>query len=133
MYDTNYEGKTEAAINALKGDCDFVFLHIEASDEAGHEGDMDLKIRTIEYLDKRVLAPIVNALSSINEPVTIAVLPDHPTPCRIRTHTATPVPFLIYRKGMEADDVITYNEVSATNGSYGNLTGVEFINQLFEN
>ena len=133
LYDTNYEGKTEAAINALKGDCDFVFLHIEASDEAGHEGDMDLKIRTIEYLDKRVLAPIVNALSSINEPVTIAVLPDHPTPCRIRTHTATPVPFLIYRKGMEADEVMTYNEVSATNGSYGTLTGVEFINQLFEN
>lgn len=132
LYNTNYEGKTNAAISALKNGADFVFLHIEASDEAGHEGDVNLKIRTIEYLDSRVLSPLLQAINEIDEPVTIAVLPDHPTPCRIKTHTANPVPFLIYRDDITPDNVMVYDEISARNGSYGYLSGDEFIKKLFQ-
>lgn len=132
LYNTNYEGKTNAAISALKNGADFVFLHIEASDEAGHEGDVDLKIRTIEYLDSRVLSPLLQAINEIDEPVTIAVLPDHPTPCHIKTHTANPVPFLIYRDDITPDNVMVYDEISARNGSYGYLSGDEFIKKLFQ-
>ncbi len=133
LYDTNYEGKTEAAINVFKGDADFVFLHIEASDEAGHEGDVALKIKTIEYLDSRVLRPLIDALSEINEDVAIAVLPDHPTPCRLRTHTADAVPFLIYYKGIDADGVEKFDELSAKKGCYYQLKGDEFIKKLIIN
>lgn len=133
LFDTNYEGKTEAAINALKGDADFVFLHIEASDEAGHEGDLALKIKTIEYLDNRVLRPIIDALKEIDEDVAIAVLPDHPTPCRLRTHTADAVPFLIYYNGIDADSVESLDESSVKNGGYNHLKGDEFIKKLIIN
>ena len=95
LADTNYEGKTQAAINALK-ETDFVFLHIEASDEAGHEGDAELKKKTIEYLDSRVVKPIYEEISKWDEDVTIAILPDHPTFCRTKTHSANSVPFLIF-------------------------------------
>lgn len=127
LFDTNYEGKAQAAIDALRGDSSFVFLHVEASDEAGHSGDYELKTKTIEYLDDRICRPIIEALPTIGEPVTIAVLPDHPTPCAIKTHTTAPVPFLIYRPDEEGDDVATYDEFSAQNGSLGNLTDDEFI------
>lgn len=130
LYDTNYEGKVDAAINALKGDVDFVFLHVEASDEAGHEGNVDLKIKTIEYLDRRILKPLIEALDSIDEDVSIAVLPDHPTPCSIRTHTASPVPFAIYHKGIEADATECFAESEALKGGYGAITGNEFIKKL---
>ena len=130
LYDTNYEGKINAAIDALKGDADFVFLHIEASDEAGHEGDIELKIKTIEYLDSRVLKPLINALESIDDDVAIALLPDHPTPCRLRTHTANPVPFLIYYKGIDADDVEQFDEISAQRGGFKLIKEDEFIKNL---
>ena len=129
LYDTNYEGKAAAAIEALKTD-DFVFLHVEASDEAGHEGDVALKIRTIEYLDDRILRPVFEAVSSWSEPVTIALLPDHPTPCALRTHTAASVPFVIYNPQLTPDAVMRYDEFSAREGSYGSLTGDEFMNVL---
>jgi len=129
LYDTNYEGKAQAAIEALRTD-DFVYLHIEASDEAGHEGDVALKIRTIEYLDSRVVKPIFEELSTWNEPVTIAILPDHPTPCVYKTHTKSPVPFIIYKPGEKADDVTVYDEFAAENGSYGLLKGAEFMKNL---
>ena len=130
LYDTNYEGKAQAAIDALNDGCDFVFLHVEASDEAGHEGDTDLKIRTIEYLDSRIIAPVMKATQAMDEPVTIAVLPDHPTPCRMRTHTAKPVPFMIYRPGDTPDGLTGYNETTARLGSYGSLSGSQFIEAL---
>ena len=133
LYDTNYEGKVDAAIKAIKGDTDFVFLHIEASDEAGHEGNVALKVKTIEYLDSRVLSPLINAISQMEEDVVIAVLPDHPTPCRIRTHTSDLVPFLIYHKGIMADNVDLFDEISAKNGSYKHLKGDEFIKHLIVN
>jgi len=133
LYDTNYEGKARAAIEALRGGSDFVFLHIEASDEAGHEGDVDLKIRTIEYLDKRVLGPILKAVAGMDEPVSIALLPDHPTPCRIRTHTSSPVPFIISCPGNDADGISTYSERSATKGSYGLVDTTDFIKLFLAN
>lgn len=131
LWNTNYEGKVAAAIAALK-DNDFVFLHIEASDEAGHEGDYNLKIKTIENLDSRVCKLILEAVQQMNEPVAIAVLPDHPTPCRIRTHTGEPVPFLIYRPGEHADSVERFSEHSAQQGSYGLLEGEQFINEFLK-
>lgn len=131
LYTTNYEGKAQAAIDALKTD-DFVYLHIEASDEAGHEGDIPLKLKTIEYLDQRAIKPIWEAVKDWDEPVAIAVLPDHPTPCELRTHTAEPIPFLIYYPGIEPDEVQTYDEVSCQKGGYGMLEKDEFMN-LFMN
>lgn len=127
LANTNYEGKTQAALEALRTD-DFIFLHIEASDEAGHDGDLDLKLKTIENLDKRVVGPIFKEISTWNDtPVCIAVLPDHPTPVEIRTHINEPVPFLIWYPGIIPDEVQTYNEVSCVSGSYGLLHLNEFI------
>lgn len=131
LFDTNYEGKVEAAITALK-DNDFVFLHIEASDEAGHEGDFMLKKKTIEFLDHRVLKRLLEAAPLLPDSLAIAVLPDHPTPCNLRTHTSAPVPFIIYKPGNKPDSVTEYNEFSARSGSYGTLSGDEFIKKLFE-
>lgn len=129
LYDTNYEGKAQAALEALKTD-DFVYLHIEASDEAGHEGDVGLKIKTIENLDKRAVGILYEALQKWDEPVAIAVLPDHPTPCSIRTHTNIPVPFLIYKPGQEPDSVTRFDEFSVENGKYGILEKDQFIKEL---
>ena len=129
LYDTNYEGKAHAALEALKTN-DFVYLHVEASDEAGHEGDVDLKIRTIEDLDKRAIGIIFEELQKWDEPVAIAVLPDHPTPCAIRTHTNIPVPFLIYKPGQEPDGVTRFDEFSVLEGKYGILEKDEFIKEL---
>ena len=130
LYDTNYEGKAQAAIDALKDD-DFVYLHIEASDEAGHDGDVPLKIKTIEYLDSRIVQPIYEATKDWDEPITIAILPDHPTPCHLRTHTSNPIPFLIYRSDGQADNVQVYDEFESAKGDYGMLVGQEFMQTLF--
>lgn len=132
LWNTNYEGKAQAAINALKNGSDFVFLHVEASDEAGHEGDYELKKRTIESLDERICRPVIEAMKEIDEPVSIAILPDHPTPCRIRTHSSNPVPFLIYRPGQEPDDVEVMTESAAEKGSYGTMSGDEFIKEFLK-
>ena len=129
LADTNYEGKTQAAIEALRKD-DFVFLHIEASDEAGHDGDLELKLRTIENLDRRVVGPIFEEVSKWDEPVAIAVMPDHPTPVEIRTHVKEPVPFIVWYPGISPDSVQTYSEVSCVSGSYGMLHLTEFMNEF---
>lgn len=140
LYDTNYEGKAQAAIDALKTD-DFVYLHIEASDEAGHEGDRDLKIKTVEYLDQRAVKPIYEAVKDWGrkgtpteslESVCIAVLPDHPTPVAHRTHTNEPIPFLIYAPGIEADGVQAFDEDSCKQGVYGTLEKDGFIRALMD-
>ena len=131
LYNTNYEGKVAAALDALKEE-DFVYLHIEASDEAGHEGDIPLKLQTIENLDRRVVGPVYEAVKRWDEPVAIAVLPDHPTPCELRTHTAEPVPFLIYYPGIEPDAVQTFDEVACVEGSYGLLKENEFMNEFMK-
>ena len=131
LYTTNYEGKAQVAIAALKEN-DFVYLHVEASDEAGHEGNIDLKLKTIEYLDKRAIGPIYEAVKNWDELVAIAVLPDHPTPCEHRTHTAEPVPFLIYYPGIESDDVQCYDEVACRQGGYGTLEKDQFMNEFMK-
>ena len=129
LYNTNYEGKAKATLDALHKS-DLVYLHIEASDEAGHEGDALLKVKTIEYLDQRVVRTLLEVTSGWKEPVTIALLPDHPTPCALKTHTRAPVPFIIYTPGMEPDGVTEYNEFAAENGKFGLLKGPEFMQIL---
>ena len=129
LADTNYEGKAQAAIEALKND-DFVFVHVEASDEAGHDGDLELKLKTIEYLDQRLISPIYKEVNTWNEPVCIAVLPDHLTPVEMRIHVGQPVPFLIWHRGIESDSVQQYDEVSCVAGSYGLLKLNEFMQTL---
>ena len=131
LANTNYEGKAQAAIEALQHD-DFVFVHVEATDEAGHDGDLELKLRAIDYLDKRLIKPVYEAVCQMNEPVCIALLPDHPTPVEMRIHVDEPVPFLIWHPGIEADAVEHYDEVSCVSGSYGMLKLNEFMNQLMK-
>lgn len=131
LADTNYEGKAQAAIEALRHD-DFVFVHVEASDEAGHDGDLELKLKTIEYLDQRLIAPIYQEVRTWEEPVCIAVLPDHLTPVEKRIHVGQPVPFLIWHRNITADDVQHYDEVSCVSGSYGLLRLQEFMQELMK-
>ncbi|HZJ80760.1 MAG TPA: cofactor-independent phosphoglycerate mutase [Dysgonamonadaceae bacterium] len=131
LYDTNYEGKAKATIDALRTN-DFVYLHVEASDEAGHEGDVELKVKTIEYLDQRIVKYILEEIKDFDQPVSIAILPDHPTPCAIRTHTYDPVPFTIYSPTKEPDKVEVYDEFSVKEGSLGLLKGDEFIRTFLE-
>ena len=126
LANTNYEGKAKAAIEAMKSD-NFIFVHVEATDEAGHDGDLELKLRAISYLDQRLIKPIVEAAEASDEKVCIAVLPDHLTPVELRVHVGEPVPFLIWYSGIQADDVQTYDEVSCVSGSYGLLQLREFM------
>ena len=115
LYDTNYEGKAEAALKALE-DNDLVFVHVEAPDEAGHERDIAKKVKAIEDLDKRLLGKL---LAGLKEPYAIAVLPDHPTPISVGTHTRDPVPFVIHSSFLASDGVRKFDEFSARNGAFG--------------
>ena len=131
LANTNYEGKVEAALKQLR-EKDFVFLHIEASDEAGHDGYLQLKLQTIENLDHRAVEPIYNEVKKWDEPVCIAVLPDHPTPVEIRTHVKEPVPFLFWHPGITPDNVTQYDETSCVRGEYGLIYLQEFMHSLME-
>ena len=131
LADTNYEGKAQAAIDALKKD-DFVFVHVEATDEAGHDGDVDLKLKAIDYLDKRLIKPILEAIEQMDEPVCVAILPDHPTPVELRIHVNEPVPFIIWHKGITPDEVQYYDEESCVSGGYGLLKMNEFMNEFMK-
>lgn len=132
LADTNYENKAQAAIDMLRQH-DFVYLHVEASDEAGHDGDLELKLNTIENLDRRIVKPVYEEVSTWTDtPVCIAILPDHPTPVELRIHVAEPVPFIIWHPGITPDGVETYDEVSCVSGSYGLLRLEEFMNKFME-
>lgn len=110
---TNFTGKAEAAIKAFKDGSDFIYLHIEAPDECGHRYEIDNKVKSIEIIDEKVVGPILNALEGIGD-YCVMVLPDHPTPLALRTHTSDPVPFIIYRKGNEPKtSVNSYDEFEA--------------------
>ncbi|MEM2130787.1 MAG: cofactor-independent phosphoglycerate mutase [Candidatus Bathyarchaeia archaeon] len=126
LADTNYEGKADAALDALREN-NFVFVHVEAPDEAGHIRDYRLKVKTIEDLDKRLVGRLLDGLS---EPYAIAVLPDHPTPIVVGTHTRDPVPFVIQSPYWEADDVQKLDEVSAKNGGFGLVEDASLISLL---
>jgi len=126
--DTNYEGKAEYAVEALR-DHDLLYVHVEGPDEAGHAGDPELKTRALEYCDRRLVG---HALEKLEErkllPSTrIAILPDHFTPCATRTHDSTPVPFLIHGPGVESDETTVFSEAEAEKGRFGLLEGTDFM------
>ena len=118
--DTNYEGKTQAALDALVRDgYDFAYIHIEAPDEMGHQGSVEKKLQAIEYLDRRVVAPLTAGLDASGLDYRLMVLPDHPTPIRLRTHTAESVPYLIYDSTNVQKNDWSYNEAEAIlSGNY---------------
>ncbi|MBW2980051.1 cofactor-independent phosphoglycerate mutase [Candidatus Woesearchaeota archaeon] len=124
LYNTNYEGKADACIKALE-DFDLVFVHVEAPDEASHGGDLKLKIKTIEDFDKRLVGRVLKKVDL--KKTTIAVLPDHLTPVKVKTHVSEPVPFAIYNPKARKDSVKFFNEFSAELGSLGTIKPKEFI------
>ncbi len=112
--ETNYEGKACAAVTALTKDgYDFVYVHLEAPDEMGHQGSLERKIKAIEYLDDRIIAPIFERLSEADEDFKMLIMPDHPTPIRVRTHTGNPVPYMIYDSTNLKESILTYSEKNA--------------------
>ena len=118
-YETNFAGKAKAAIDVLSRGADYVYVHIEAADECGHHGQVKEKVYSIEQIDSQVIAPVFDYLEHCGEDYAILVLPDHPTPIRIRTHSAEPVPYALYRKGDCAGKALRYTEADAkTTGVY---------------
>ncbi len=129
---TNYEGKAQAAVDALlKEDYDFVYVHVEAPDEMGHQGSIEKKIKAIEFLDQRVIEYIVNCLKNSGEAFCMLILPDHPTPIRVRTHTANPVPYLLYDSTREENHTWCYNEREAGMSGIVRTKGYEMMAELF--
>lgn len=112
--DTNFEGKTEAAINLFKDGCDLAYVHIEAPDECGHRGEAENKIKAIEIIDNKVVAPMVSYLRTTGEDFRVLIMPDHPTPLDTKTHSSEPVPFLIYDSSKNMGGVDCFTEASAT-------------------
>ena len=127
--DTNYQGKVDAALEALKSR-DFVYLHIEAPDEAGHEGEIDLKVRAIELFDEKVVGPVLQALEKSGEDWRVLLMPDHATPISIKTHSSDPVPFTIAGSGIEPDGVESFDELAAQRGEYGLVEATELVGMM---
>lgn len=130
--DTNYAGKVQAALEALKH-LDFVYLHIEAPDEAGHEGDVELKVKAIELFDQNVVGPVIRWLKASGEDWRILLLPDHATPISLRTHTREPVPFAMMGKGILPDGVERFDEEAAKSGGHGVVDGKKLLGLLIKN
>ncbi len=133
--DTNYEGKAQAAVEVLtKGGCDFVYVHLEGPDEMGHQGSVEKKITAIERLDERIIRPIAEGLKAAGEEFRMAILPDHPTPIEIRTHSADDVPYLLYDStrpyGGEGGEKRHYNEREAAATGRRIETGHELLDHL---
>ncbi len=130
---TNYEGKTAAAVKALTQDgYDFAYIHVEAPDEMGHQGSAERKVKAIEYLDGRVIGPLVEQLQAAGETFRLLVLPDHPTPVRIRTHTADEVPYLLYDSAAPKAENWKYNEKECRQSGIRQAQGHKLIDRLFE-
>lgn len=131
--ETNYAGKVEAALNALlKDDLDFAYIHVEAPDEMGHQGSVERKVKAIEFLDGKVLGPVVDGLTKAGEDFRLLVLPDHPTPIRLRTHTAQDVPFMLYDSTAPRNESWNYNEKEARDTFVRVAQGHTLIDHLFE-
>lgn len=130
-YDTNYTGKAEYALKSLENG-DFIYIHIEAPDEASHAGDIENKIKAIENIDEKVVGKILNKISELSDDYKIAILPDHPTPIKTKTHDSDPVPIAIYTNKEEGDEISSFDEISAKQGSLGHLKGEEFMNLLIK-
>jgi 2,3-bisphosphoglycerate-independent phosphoglycerate mutase len=129
LEDTNYEGKAHACLEALK-DHDLVYVHVEATDEAGHSRDLEQKIRCIEHLDQRLVRIILEGIEERGIEAAVAVLPDHPTPVETGAHAKDPVPVAIVRPGVEPDAVEGFDEVQVKTGALGMLEGDQFIKTL---
>lgn len=129
---TNYEGKVQAALDALKGDYDFVYIHVEAPDEMGHQGSVEKKVQAIEYLDKRVIGPLTEALDKEGMDYRLLVMPDHPTPIRVRTHTSDSVPYFLYDSAAPKKETWNYNEKEAKESGNFVPLGHTIIDKLFE-
>ncbi len=127
--DTNYEGKVEAALKALER-VDFVYLHIEAPDEAAHGGDLGLKIRALELFDQNVVGPVVEGLKASGQDWRVLLMPDHATPIEIKTHSHDPVPFAIMGKGIKPDSVQSFDEEAAKRGGYGVVEATGLIGKM---
>lgn len=129
--DTNYEGKAQAAIDALlKGGCDFAYIHVEAPDEMGHQGRLLDKVKSIEYLDSRLIAKVKQAMEDAGEDYRLLVLPDHPTPIRIRTHTSDPVPYVLYDSTRQEKKRARFTEEEARNAGNFEPNGYRLLEQL---
>lgn len=129
---TNYEGKTQAAVKALTEEgYDFAYIHVEAPDEMGHQGSVEKKVQAIEYLDSLVIAPLVKSLKEKNVDFRLLVLPDHPTPIRVRTHTADSVPYMLYDSTNEEEHIWNYNEKEGKASGNYIAKGHEIIDYLF--
>ncbi|MCI8994562.1 MAG: cofactor-independent phosphoglycerate mutase [Lachnospiraceae bacterium] len=130
---TNYEGKADAACRALLEEgFDFVYVHVEAPDEMGHQGSTERKVQAIEYLDQRVIRRVREQLDASGEPYRMLVMPDHPTPIRVRTHTADPVPYLLYDSTHPLERDWVYNEAQAEKSGILLQEGFRLIERLFE-
>ncbi len=130
---TNYEGKVDAAVKALLEDgYDFAYIHVEAPDEMGHQGSVERKVQAIEYLDTRVIGPVADKLKAQGVDFRLLVLPDHPTPIRVRTHTADNVPYMLYDSTDEKNESWNYNEKEAISGGNLEAQGHKLIDRLFE-
>lgn len=130
---TNYEGKAKAAVEALtKDNCDFVYVHVEAPDEMGHQGSIEKKVQAIQFLDERVIAPIKRGLEQAGEDFRMLVMPDHPTPICIRTHTGDDVPYLLYDSSRIQEHTWKYNEKEAAASSHHIAKGCEMIDYLIQ-
>lgn len=130
---TNYEGKVTAAVKALLQDgYDFSYIHIEAPDEMGHQGSVERKIKAIEYLDSRVIGPVVQKMEDAKEKFRLLVLPDHPTPIRARTHTSDPVPYLLYDNTNTQNHSWLYNENSGRESGILVTQGHTLMNQFLQ-
>ena len=129
---TNYEGKAQAAVDALtKEGYDFAYIHVEAPDEMGHQGSVERKIQAIEYLDERIIRYVKEALDASGEDYRMLILPDHPTPIEIRTHSSEPVPYLLYDSTKKQDNDWQYSEKCAADGGIYRPLGHELIDYLF--
>jgi 2,3-bisphosphoglycerate-independent phosphoglycerate mutase len=131
LWDTNYEGKAAACLDALK-DHDFVYVHVEATDEASHSRDLDLKIKCIEQLDSRLVRPILAGLDRLGIEATVAVISDHPTLVDTGNHAGDPVPAAIWRQCGNSDAVERFDEQEAAHGSLGMMQGDDFIRQVLD-
>ena len=130
---TNYEGKADAAVKAVLEDgCDFAYIHVEAPDEMGHQGSVENKIKAIEFIDSRVVARVKQAMDASGEDYRILILPDHPTPIRCRTHTSTPVPYVLYDSTRQRKAVGCYSEKAAALTGIYEPCGYKIMDHLFE-
>ncbi len=129
---TNYEGKANAAIDAFRRGKELVYVHVEGPDECGHRAEIENKVRAIELIDRKILAPVLSYLESCGEPFKIMILPDHPTPIRIRTHSSSPVPFLIYSSNEQFAGVAAFDEFSAAETKYYVPNGYTLMEKLIQ-